>query len=314
MTAGTGWNAMLAYVLKRSAVAVLVAITVSVITFSMIYLSGDPAMALAGESATEQDIAKIRTYYGYDRPIVVQYSDWLLRAMQGDFGQSHYLKSPVADVIFERLPTTMLLGFFALTFALVLSIPLGVLAAIRPNSLIDRLALTIAVVGQAMPSFWFALSLMLWFGIYLRWLPITGTASWANFVMPSIALGYYITPAVMRLTRAGMMEVLAADYIRTARAKGLRPMTVLFKHALRNAIIPVVSLAAVQFGFMLGGSIVIETIFAINGLGFLAWESIQRADLPMMQAIVLVLSIFYIVLTFLADMLNAWLDPRIRVA
>jgi peptide/nickel transport system permease protein len=304
---------MLAYILKRSAVAILVAITVSMITFSMIYLSGDPAVALAGETATEADIENIRRVYGYDRPIMVQYLDWLYRAVQGDFGQSHYLRSPVADVIFERLPTTMLLGLCALTFALVLSIPLGVLAAIRPNSLIDRVALTIAVVGQAMPSFWFALTLMLWFGIHWRLLPITGTASWANFVMPSIALGYYITPAVMRLTRAGMIEVLSADYIRTARAKGLRPMTVLFKHALRNAIIPVVSLAAVQFGFMLGGSIVIETIFAINGLGFLAWESIQRADLPMMQAIVLVLSIFYIVLTFLADMLNAWLDPRIRV-
>jgi len=305
---------MLPYVMKRMAVAVLVALTVSLITFSMIYLSGDPAVALAGETATESDIEAVRAYYGYDRPILVQYADWLTRALQGDFGQSHYLKKPVAEVIFERLPTTMLLGLFALVFALALSIPLGVLAAIRPNSLIDRVALTVAVVGQAMPSFWFALTLMLWFGVYWRLLPITGTASWANFVMPAIALGYYITPAVMRLTRAGMMEVLAADYIRTARAKGLRPMTVLFKHALRNAIIPVVSLAAVQFGFMLGGSIVIETIFAINGLGFLAWESIQRADLPMMQAIVLVLSVFYIVLTFLADMLNAWLDPRIRVA
>ena len=305
---------MLPYVLKRLAVAILVAITVSLITFSMIYLSGDPAVALAGETATEADIENIRRYYGYDRPIMVQYLDWLYRAVQGDFGQSHYLKKPVSEVIFERLPTTMLLGFCALVFALTLSIPLGVLAAIRPNSMIDRAALTIAVVGQAMPSFWFALIMMLWLGIYWRLLPITGTDSWANFVMPSIALGYYITPAVMRLTRAGMLEVLSTDYIRTARAKGLRPMTVLFKHALRNAIIPVVSLAAVQFGFMLGGSIVIETIFAINGLGFLAWESIQRADLPMMQAIVLVLSIFYIVLTFLADMLNAWLDPRIRVA
>jgi peptide/nickel transport system permease protein len=307
-------DAMLPYLLKRLGVAVLVALTVSLITFSMIYLSGDPAVALAGESATERDIESIRTYYGYDRPILVQYADWLVRALQGDFGQSHYLKKPVAEVIFERLPTTMMLGLFALVFALALSIPLGVLAAIRPNSLIDRAALTIAVIGQAMPSFWFALTLMLWLGVYWRLLPITGSASWANFVMPSIALGYYITPAVMRLTRAGMMEVLSADYIRTARAKGLRPMTVLFKHALRNAIIPVVSLAAVQFGFMLGGSIIIETIFAINGLGFLAWESIQRADLPMMQAIVLVLSVFYIVLTFLADMLNAWLDPRIRVA
>lgn len=305
---------MLAYVLKRLGVAVLVALTVSALTFSMIYLSGDPATALAGESATADDIERIRAFYGYDRPILVQYLDWLWRALGGDFGRSHYLGEPVAEVIFERLPTTMLLGLFALLFALTLSIPLGVLAAIRPNSMIDRTALTIAVIGQAMPSFWFALTLMLWLGVYWRVLPITGSDSWLNFVMPGIALGYYITPAVMRLTRAGMLEVLSADYIRTARAKGLRPMTVLFKHALRNAIIPVVSLAAVQFGFMLGGSIVIETIFAINGLGFLAWESILRADLPMMQAIVLVLSVFYIVLTLVADMLNAWLDPRIRVA
>ncbi|MCY4589160.1 MAG: ABC transporter permease [Alphaproteobacteria bacterium] len=305
---------MFTYLLRRLGVAVLVALTVSLITFSMIYLSGDPAVALAGEAATEEDIESIRTYYGYDRPILVQYGDWLFKALQGDFGQSHYLKQPVALVIFERLPTTMMLGLCALVFALVLSIPLGVLAAIRPNSLIDRTALTIAVIGQAMPSFWFALTLMLWFGIVWRLLPITGSDSWANFVMPSIALGYYITPAAMRLTRAGMLEVLSADYIRTARAKGLRSVTVLFKHALRNAILPVISLAAVQFGFMLGGSIVIETIFAINGLGFLAWESIQRADLPMMQAIVLVLSVFYILLTLLADMLNAWLDPRIRVA
>ena len=220
----------------------------------------------------------------------------------------------VAEIIFSRLPVTMILGACALVFALTLSIPLGVVAAMRPNTMIDRFALTLAVVGQALPSFWFALILIFWFGIVWRLLPITGTESWVNFIMPSVALGYYVTPAVMRLTRTGMLEVLASDYIRTARAKGLRPPVVLFKHALRNAVIPVVSLAAVQFGFMLGGSIVIETIFAINGLGYLAWESIQRGDLPVMQAIVLILACFYIVLTYLADMLNAFLDPRIRVA
>ncbi|RMD65037.1 MAG: ABC transporter permease, partial [Alphaproteobacteria bacterium] len=304
---------MLVYALKRLAIAVLVAATVSMVTFSLLHLAGDPAMALAGETATQEDIENIRRVYGYDRPIVVQYVDWLGRALTGDLGRSHYLKTEVSGVIFKRLPTTMLLGACALAFALALSIPLGVLAAMRPNTMIDRFALTLAVVGQALPSFWFALILIFWFGIVWRLLPITGTSSWLNFIMPSVALGYYITPAVMRLTRAGMLEVLSSDYIRTARAKGLRPMTVLFKHALRNAVIPVVSLSAVQFGFMLGGSIVIETIFAINGLGFLAWESIQRADLPMMQAIVLVLAMFYIVLTFLADMLNAFLDPRIRV-
>ncbi len=305
---------MLQFAIKRLGIAVLVALTVSILSFSMIYLSGDPAVALAGEGANQEDIENVRRVYGFDRPIIVQYADWLFRALQGDLGHSNYLKSDVASVIFERLPTTMLLGACALTFALILSIPLGVVAAIRANSMVDRIALTIAVIGQAMPSFWFALTLILWLGVNWRLLPITGTASWLNFIMPSIALGYYVTPAVMRLTRAGMLEVLSSDYIRTARAKGLRPTTVLFKHALRNAIIPVVSLSAVQFGFMLGGSIVIETIFAINGLGFLAWESILRADVPMMQAIVLVLSVFYILLTFLADLLNGFLDPRIRVA
>jgi peptide/nickel transport system permease protein len=305
---------MIAYAVKRLAIALLVALTVSLVTFSMVYVSGDPALAIAGEGARAEDVENVRKFYGFDRPIVVQYVDWLWHALHGDLGRSYTLRRPVAEVIFARLPVTMLLGACALGFALVLAIPLGVLAAVKPNSMFDRMALTLAVIGQAMPSFWFALTLIVWLGVTWRLLPITGQDSWANFVMPSIALGYYVTPAVMRLTRAGMLEALSSDYIHTARAKGLRPMTVLFKHALRNAINPVVALAAVQFGFMLGGSIVIETIFQINGLGYLAWESIQRKDLPMMQAIVLVLSVIYVVLTFFADMLNAFLDPRIRVA
>jgi peptide/nickel transport system permease protein len=207
----------------------------------------------------------------------------------------------------------LILGALALSFALVLSIPLGVVAALKPNSWLDRLTLTIAVVGQAMPSFWFALLLIMLFGLTLRWLPISGSETWAHFVMPAVALGYYATPGIMRLTRAGMLEVLASDYIRTARAKGLRAPSVLFKHALRNAVIPVVALAAVQLGFMLGGSVVIETIFALHGLGYLAWESILHNDFPVVQAIVLLISLVYILLTFIADMMNAWLDPRIRI-
>jgi len=305
---------MLAYILKRTAIAVLVAITVSLITFSMIYLSGDPALALAGETATEEDIELIRRVYGYDRPIMVQYLDWLYRAVQGDFGQSHYLKKPVSEVIFERLPTTMLLGFCALVFALTLSIPLGVLAAIRPNSMIDRAALTIAVVGQAMPSFWFALIMMLWLGIYWRLLPITGTASWANFVMPSIALGYYITPAVMRLTRAGMLEVLSTDYIRTARAKGLRPMTVLFKHALRNALIPVVTIAALSFGALFSGALITETMFSYLGMGKLIYDSILGNDYNVAMVSLLFATLLTLAANLIADVCYAWLDPRIRYA
>ena len=304
---------MLAYALKRFGVSILVAITVSVVTFTLLRLSGDPAVAMAGEGATEEDVQYVRQHYGFDRPLVVQYGVWAARAVQGNFGDSYYLKQPVAGILLERLPVTMTLGALALTFALVLSIPLGVLAAIRPNSLIDRFALTLAVVGQALPSFFFALVLILFLGVQWRLLPISGSDSWLNFIMPAIALGYYATPAFMRLTRAGMLDVLASDYIRTARAKGLRPPVVLFKHALRNAIIPVVSLAAVQLGFMLGGSIVIETIFSLNGVGKLAWQSIQRSDFEMMQAIVLVVACLYIVLTYVADLLNAWLDPRIRV-
>ena len=305
---------MLLYALKRFGVAILVAISVSIVTFSLLHVSGDPAAAMAGESASEEDIEYVRKHYGFDRPLPIQYVDWASNAIQGDFGQSIYLKRPVAGILAERAPVTMTLGALSLTFALVLAIPLGVLAAMFPNTIIDRFALTIAVIGQALPNFFFALIMIILFGVWLRWLPISGHASWLNFIMPSIALGYYATPAIMRLTRAGMMDVLSSDYIRTARAKGLKPRVVLFKHALRNAIIPVVSFSAVQLGFMLGGSIIIESIFSLNGLGSLAWQSIQRSDFEVMQAIVLTIACFYILLTFLADLLNAYLDPRIRVA
>jgi peptide/nickel transport system permease protein len=271
------------------------------------------AQSLAGPSATASDIAQVRKAYGLDRPMVVQYFEWAGRAVHGDFGESYFLKQPVFPIIVARLPVTMTLGVSALALALLVSIPLGIVAALNPNSWIDRLALTVSVVGQAMPSFWFALLLMVLFGIKLRWLPVSGTGGWQYYVMPAITLAYYSMPAFMRLIRAGMMEVMAADYIRTARAKGLRTMTVLFKHALRNAVIPLVAVAAVQLGFALGGSIVIEAVFSLHGVGYLGWESISRADFPVVQAIVLILACFYIVLTLLADMLNAFFDPRIRV-
>ncbi|WP_374442877.1 ABC transporter permease [Stella sp.] len=305
---------MLAYSLKRLVLAFLVVLTVSGITFTLTNAAIDPAKALAGESATAADIEAIRKAYGFDRAYIVQYADWLGSALTGQFGESFRMRRPVATLLAERLPVTMTLGVCALAFALLLSIPLGVVAALKPNSAVDRVALSLSVLGQALPTFWFALMMIILFGVVLRWLPISGSDTWLHFVMPSVALGYYATPAFMRLTRAGMIEVLASDYIRTARAKGLRPGTVLFKHALRNAVIPVVSLAAVQFGFMLGGSVVIETIFALHGVGFLAWESISRSDIPVVQAIVLLISLFYIVLTLVADLLNAYLDPRIRVA
>jgi peptide/nickel transport system permease protein len=304
---------VLTYTLKRLVLAALVTLTVSVISFGLLRLSGDVAAALAGADATSADVEYLRRHYGLDRPLPIQYLDWLGQALRGDLGQSLYFKQPVAGMIRERLPVTLTIGGCGIAFAVLLGIPLGVIAALRPNSWVDRAALTLAVCGQALPSFWFALLMILLFGVVLRWLPISGFESWQHLVMPTVALGYYALPAIMRLTRAGMVEVLHSDYVRTAYAKGLARPAVLFKHALRNALIPIVSLTAVQLGFMLGGSIVIESVFALHGIGHLAWQSISRRDLPVVQAIVLIISCFYVLITLLADLVNASLDPRIRV-
>jgi len=304
---------MLIYTLKRMGLAVLVMFTVSLISFMLTRVSGDPAIALAGEGASQEEIEFVRTQYGFDRPLMVQYVEWIGRALRGDLGESPYLNQPVTDMIRERIGVTMTLGVCALMFAIILAIPLGILAAIRPNTWIDRFALTLSVLGQAMPSFWFGLIMIIFFGVMLRWLPISGSDTPLHFVMPTIALGYYATPAFMRLTRSGMLEVLASDHIRTARAKGLRWGKILFKHALRTAIIPVVALAAVQLGFMLGGSFIIESVFALHGIGYLALVSISRSDLPVVQALVLLLASIYVVLTFIGDILNAFIDQRIRV-
>jgi peptide/nickel transport system permease protein len=304
---------MLRFAMGRLGVAALVILVVSVIVFGLTHVAADPARAMAGENATAADVEAIRRAEGFDRPLPIQYAEWIGRAVSGDFGRSYLMKEPVLQIVAHRLPVTLSLGVMALAFAIAVSLPLGVLAAVRQNSILDRCALAIAVLGQALPNFWFALVLIVVFGVWLQWLPTSGADSWEHMILPAIALGYYATPALMRLTRTGMLEALGSDYIRTARAKGLLPPAVLFKHALRNAVIPVVSLAAVQFGFMLGGSIVIEAVFSMHGVGYLAWESIQRSDLPVIQAIVLMIALFYVVLTFVADLLNGWLDPRLRV-
>lgn len=303
---------MFAFTIKKLFVGLLVMLAVSAITFTLTNVAADPARTLAGEGATSADVEAIRVAYGFDRPVIVRYGEWLGNALQADLGDSYRQRRPVTAVIFERLPVTLTLGSLAFGLALMVALPLGIAAGLRPNSWIDRLALGIAIVGQAMPSFWFALIGIVVFSVSLRWLPVSGSSTWAHFVLPSVVLAYYATPTLMRLTRAGIVEVMGSDYIRTARAKGLGMGKVVFKHALRNAILPLVSVAAVQFGFMLGGSVVIETIFAMQGVGYLAWEAISYSDLPVIQAIVLVVASIYVALTFGADLLNAWLDPRLR--
>src|SRR5262245_53894421 len=304
---------MLAFTLKRLGLAVLVAVAVSAFAFLLLRVSGDVAVALAGEGARSEDIENVRQIYGLDRPLVAQYLDWVTRMAQGEFGQSLYFKSDVLGLVADKLPTTALLAVLSLLFALGVSFPLGIVAAVYPNSWIDRLCLTLAVVGQALPNFFFAMILIMVFAVMLPILPVSGSESWAHFVLPSIALGYYVAPAFMRLVRAGLIEVLGSDYIRTARANGLSATSIVLKHALRNALVPVVALTAVQLGFLLGGSVVIETIFALDGAGFLAYQSITHKDLPVMQALLALLSILYVLLTLIADLANAWLDPRIRM-
>jgi peptide/nickel transport system permease protein len=305
---------MLRFLIRRLMLAALVALTVLSLSFALTRLAGDLAVAIAGPSATAADVAAVRTAYGLDKPVLVQFADWAVRAAHGDFGQSFFFKEQVATLIADRLPITGTLGLTAIAIALAVALPLGILAAVKQNTWIDRAATSIALFGQAMPTFWFGLILMILFGLKLGWLPISGTGSWRHYVMPGIVLAFTAIPALMRLTRTGMIEVLASDYIRTARAKGLRARTVVLRHALRNAAIPVVSIAAVQLGFMLGGSVVIEQVFALHGVGYLAWESISKNDYPVVQAVVLVLACIYVLLTLIADLLNAFLDPRLRTA
>ncbi|MDF2095392.1 ABC transporter permease [Aquibaculum arenosum] len=304
---------MLRFILSRLAIAIMVAFAVSGICFGLMFLAGDPALAIAGEGATEADLEVIRRRFGFDRPIIVQYGSWLLHVVQGDFGDSYYFGTPVVSLIAERFRATLKLGGLAILVALVLAVPLGILAATSQNRLADRIALTIGTIGQATPSFWLGLMLISLFAVELRWLPVSGSATFAHFILPSLVLGYYAAPSMLRLCRAGMIEALRSDYVRTARAKGLLPVQILGGHALRNAILPVISVAAVEFGFILGGSVVVESVFGIRGIGMLAWESISRNDFPTVQAIILIYAMLYVWLTFLADVINAWLDPRIRM-
>lgn len=303
---------MLKFIFRRLALGLLVALTVMTLAFMLTRLSGDLAISIAGPQATQADVEIIRKAYGLDRPLYVQFFDWGLRALTGDFGESYFFKDSVANLIAKRMPITLTLGLVGLGLALLISIPLGILAALRENTSVDRGITMFTMLGQAIPSFWLALILMIVLGLQLGWLPISGTGTWQHLVMPGIVLAFTAIPALTRLTRSGMIEAMASDYIRTARAKGLSRAKIILKHALRNAAIPVVSIAAVQLGFMLGGSIVIETVFALHGVGYLAWESIGKNDFPVVQAVVMVLAIIYIGLTLLADILNAILDPRLR--
>jgi peptide/nickel transport system permease protein len=304
---------MLRYIALRGLLALLVAFAVSLAAFFLLNVASDPAQAIAGEDAPPEVVESIRDRYGLDRPLTVRYADWLGGVLTGDFGESYYWHKPVAALVAERSGKTITLALSALSVTILIAIPLGALAALNPNSWIDRIALGVAVSAQAVPNFWLGLIVIILFAVTIPIFPVSGDDSWRHYVLPAFVLGASSVPAVMRLTRTGLIEVMGADYIRTARAKGFRGWQLLRRHALRNALLPVISVLAVQLGQKFGGSVITESIFAINGLGRLALESILGADIPTVQMLIFVFAIVFVVMNLLADILNAALDPRIRI-
>ena len=303
---------MIRFLMRRAILAVLVCMTVLVISFALTHAAGDPALAVAGPQASAADIQAIRVAYGLDRPLPQQFVEWVGNAARGDFGRSYLFREPVANLIASRFPVTLTLGLVGIGVALLTAIPLGILAALNEGRPLDKVVTLVALVGQAAPGFWLGLMAIIAFGLRLQWFPIAGLDDWTGYILPGIVLSFSGIPALMRLTRSGMIDALAADYVRTARAGGLSPFSVVLKHAARNAAMPVVAIAAVQLGFMLGGSVAIERVFNLPGIGYLAWESLSKNDFPVTQAVVLILALIYIGLTLAADMLNALLDPRLR--
>lgn len=305
---------MLKYILQRGALALTVALVVSFATFMLLNYATDPASALAGEDGTPEVIEQIRRTYGFDRPIMVRYLEWLGGVARGDFGESYYWNKKVAVLVLERAPVTITLALSALMVTIAIAIPLGAIAALRPNSWADRFALTVAVSAQAIPNFWLGLILIILLGVIYPVLPISGDGTWQHFVLPAFVLGASSVPSVMRLTRTGLIEVMGSDYIRTARSKGYRGITLLWRHAIRNALLPVISVLAVQLGQKFGGSVIVESVFAINGLGRLALQSILGADIPTVQILIFIFAITFVFMNLLADLFNAVLDPRIRIS
>jgi peptide/nickel transport system permease protein len=304
--------ALTGYVARRLGLAVAVLFTISLVSFFLLKLSGDLATTLAG-NASGAYVEFLRHEYGLDQPLVVQYLQWLGRAVRGDFGTSFYFNEPVSTLFAARLPVTMALSLMAIVIALVISLPLGIIAAMNEDRPVDRLIQLFALSGQAMPVFWSSYLFIIFFALQLKLLPISGGASFIGLIMPALTLALFTMPALLRITRAGMSEALASDYVRTARAKGLRWHVIVLRHALRNALVPLIGIAAVQFGLLLGGSVVVETIFAIDGIGYFSWQAISQSDFPVVQAAVLIVSAFYVFLTLAADLLSAWIDPRFKI-
>lgn len=279
------------------------------------FLTGDPALMLLGEAAdtmTVEEVEEYRHKKGFDRPWIIQYFDFASKAVRGDFGESFRFHRPAFEVVIERVPATLELAIFALVLSVVLAVPIGVISATRPNTWADHLTTLGALIGQSIPSFWLGILLMMVFGVSLKWLPISGRGDWQHILLPGITLAVFPLARNMRLTRSALLEVLHKDYIRTAQAKGLTGRSVTYGHALRNALLPLVTAVGLQVGFLLGGSVIIESIFAWPGVGRLIYMSINAKDFPVVLAGVVMLAISTTMANLLVDIFYSYLDPRIH--
>ena len=303
---------MLKFISGRFVVVIAVALTLSFITFCLLNVAIDPAQAVAGEEAEALEIEQVRQQYGFDRPILIRYFEWFKAVLTGDLGISYYWNKPVGSLLLERAPETITLALMSVMVTIFIAIPLGICAAINPNSVIDRMCLGVAVSFQAIPNFWLGLVMIIIFSVTFPIFPVSGDKTFFHFILPSIVLGASSVPPVMRLMRTGLLDVMEADYIRTARSNGFFGWKLILNHAMRNALLPVVSVLAVQLGHKFGGSVITESVFSINGLGRLALESILGADIPTVQILVFVFAFTFLILNLLADILNAYLDPRLR--
>ena len=304
---------MTRFIARRLAYSLLSLVLLSVTIFLFVRVTGDPAVLLVEPGASQADLDAVRQRFGLDQPLIVQYLAFIASLVHGDLGQSFYYRTPVLELYLARLPNSLLLASAALAFSLLIGIPSGVLAAVRVGGFWDRVGKVFALLGLSLPSFWVGLVLILVFSVTLEWLPSSGSGTPLHLIMPAFALGWYFAAAHMRLTRSSMLEVLGSEYVKLARLKGLPQSWVIGKHAFKNALIPVITLAGINLVLMINVAVVVETVFAWPGVGRLLYEGISFRDFPVVQGVVIMGGTMIVVVNLLVDVAYAVIDPRIRV-
>jgi ABC-type dipeptide/oligopeptide/nickel transport system permease component len=305
---------MTGFLIRRLLASILVILGVSIVVFFLTFLSGDPAVLMMPPNSTAEEVREFRARMGYDDPIIVQYGRYLQHAVRGDFGESLTHGQSALPLILDRLPATFQLTIVSMLIAIGAAVPLGVLSAVKRGTIFDFGGMFIALIGQSVPSFWLSIMMIYLFAVQWGWLPTSGRGGAEHVVMPAVAIAIGLMALLTRLVRSSMLEVLGADYIRTARAKGLRETLVVGRHALRNALVPLVTVVGLQFGYVLGTAVVIETVFTWPGVGLFTIQAIVNRDYPVVQASVFVLATAVVLINLIVDLLYGFLDPRIRLS